>query len=1046
LRNTAIGLAILFVLVLAGLLLAPALVDLSRLKPQIAAQLEAETGREVELAGPLGLSLLPDLAVTAHDVRVANPPGAAAKDMVRLRALEVKLGVWALLRGDFEVQGARLIEPEIDLERLADGSVNWRFAAATPEGGGVLILALDHLGIENGAVTYRSPATIERFEHINADITLGGPQGPFDAGGTLVTHGAALTVDIHIGEIDAADVPLRATIGARPEAQVDLDGVLRGVATEPHFAGQVKLSADNFQAVATTLARAPVPAGLAQSFALAATVEGSARGITFDPLAIDFGPAHAEGRLGLETGVPVALALRLSLGRLDLDRWAASRKTALALAPAAASPEPSGTAVVAPVDPTAPVSLQPSMAAPGVKAGIELGVDSVLWRGAFVRNARLKARLADGALTLERLTAQLPGGGALSLSGNGALSAEGPQAHGLAQVSADDLRSLLGWLGVATDRVPADRLRKASASAGFALADDKLDLTDLDATVDATHLTGAATIALQERPGIGLRFAADRLNLDAYLPRSAAAAPSIGDDMLLGLDANLDATIGALIWQGEPLGDLHLGASLLNGDLSVADFSIGDIGGGTAKLSGEVKDLSAATPKGQLAFDLQGAELEHVLRILAPPLAAGRFYGAFHLAGGVRAEGDDATLEAALDLLGGHARLAGKLAMADGGADLTLDLDHPSVAALLRQAVPGYQPAGDPGPLKLSAHLAGTVARFAVDKLSLALGQSTLDGTVAAQNDGVRPHLTADLRLGDWRLDDLLPRRQTAGLFFTPVRRAGLLPGVILAQAGAAPEPWWRQPLDLAFLSLADVDLSLAGHSFSYGDWRLDGAALEATVAAGGLSVKRLAGAALGGSVELGGSLSGATPGLELRAALKDVDLKAVLADLGIGAVEGRLDLAASLRSDGKSPEDILARLSGDGTIAAHDGSITGIDLVALDDRLSVPEERPPDLLALLRSASGGHTAFSTLGGSFRVADGVLRSDALALSAEGGEGRAAATLDLRQGVMASRIELRCQSAAAAPPLVVTLDGPIAEPRVVFDAAALQRFLAQRQPR
>ena len=83
-RKAAIGLGILIVLLLAGLSVAPRFVDLDRFKAPIAAELARRTGRQVEIAGPIALSLLTAPTVTAYDLRLANPPGAAVKDMVRL--------------------------------------------------------------------------------------------------------------------------------------------------------------------------------------------------------------------------------------------------------------------------------------------------------------------------------------------------------------------------------------------------------------------------------------------------------------------------------------------------------------------------------------------------------------------------------------------------------------------------------------------------------------------------------------------------------------------------------------------------------------------------------------------------------------------------------------------------------------------------------------------------------------------------------------------------------------------------------------------------
>ena len=1035
-RKSAIGLAILLFLVLAGLILAPALVDLNRWKPRIAAQLAAETGRSVELQGPLGLSLLPGLTVTAHDVRLANVAGAAVKDMVRLRALEVKPAFWPFLRGEFEIRSARLIEPEIDLERLPGGSDNWHFTPV--EGSGdVFALALERCGIEDGTVTYRSPTLVERFEHIDATIALGGPDGPFDASGTLVTHGASLTVALQSGALDGTQVPLRATVSAKPAAQLELDATLSGAAEDRRLSGRLKLTAENFQAVATTLARAPVPAVLAQSFALAADITGSSRGLALDKLALDLGTAHGEGRLSLDFGASLALALKLSLARLDLDRWSASHKAALPPAPAM----PRGKAAIAAVDPTAPLPLAPPPTPPPrMKTSIELGIDTLFWRGGLVRNARLEARLADEALTVERLTALLPGGANLSLSGNGKIASDGVHAEGLAQANADDLRSLLAWLGVTASGVPADRLRKTTLSTRFSLAGNRLELGDVAASLDTTRLTGAGTVVLRDRPGIGLRLAADRFNLDAYLPSGAAPDAAVATEAmsaaLRDLDANLDARVAALTWRGQTLGDVHLAATLQSDNLSIHDLSVGDLGGAHGAIGGTI-DASSGTPKGQLDFELEGPELEHVLRTLSSSLATGRLYGEFHVTGALRSDGDALALEAALQVLGGHASLAGKLA--GGEADLALDLDHPSFAGLMRQVFPSYQPAGDPGEVKLSAHLLGTPAHFTVDPLGLAVGPETAEGRLELRTDEARPHVAANLKLGDWRLDELLPWRQTALLFEHP-RNAGLTPGVILAEAPGAAEPF-----DLSILALADVDLDLAAQSVVCGKWRLDQAGLTARIEDGSLSLTRLSGGALGGSVEASGKIErSATPPLELRLALKDADLEQVLEQVaGVGALAGRLDAEAHLESAGDSTGEVIAHLAGEGVLKAHDGRITGIDLVAIEDRLSVPA-RPPDLLTLLRSGAGGQTAFSTLAGSFRVADGAVRSDDLRLDAEAGAGSAAVSVDLRQGTLASRIDLRFPSIADAPPLRLLIDGPFAEPRVIFETNALQRFLEQHQ--
>ena len=1060
-RRTAIALAILVALVLAGLVLAPQFIDLNRFKGPIAAELAAQTGRAVELRGPLGLSLLPRPTVTARDVRLANPPGAAVEDMVRLRAIEVKLAFWPLLARRVEVRSATLVEPEIDVERMADGGGNWRFqrpaspAAGEPNRPSPMMqaLAIDHLTIENGAVTYRAGNAVERFEHINATLAIQGATGPYTASGDFVSRGAQLAFDARSGALDAAEVPIEATLTVKPATRLHLDLVATATGDERRIEGQVKLTADSAQTLAAMVLRMRLPAALARPLTLAADIRGTPRDIALEHLTVDFGSARGEGSLHIAQGTPPRIALRLAVAQLDLDRWLAKRKAA------AAEPSSSlfGRAFAATADAAAPVPLAPQetgavVLPDGVDASVDLGIKALIWRDGVVRDAQLKARLAHGTLTLDRAAAQLPGGSDASLSGSMAIGAEGLHGQGSFAADADDLRSMLAWLGAPSGGVPPDRLRKASLKSRLALVGSRLDLTGLDATIDATRLSGAATVALRERPGIGLRLNADRFNLDAYLPRDDAPPPAgAGNpwpDLLAAFDANIEAHVDTLTWHGEPLSDAHAAGTMHNGKATIRDLSVGGIDGAAARLSGTVQGLAADPFAAQLSYEVHGAEAERLLHLMWPDLDSGRSFGEFRLGGDLRWAEDTVSGTADLAVLGGRAHVAGSESPQSAHMAIDIDIEHPSFAALMRDVGSAYRPAGDPGPLKFAAQLTGDAGHFALDHLALDIGHSTATGNLALDLGAARPHLSGDLKLGDWAIDQFLAARHSAAIERS-LHHAGLRPGVVLAQAAAdlpsAPAGWSHEPIDLAPLSLADADLTLSANSVAYDRWRLDRPEFAVAVQDGTLAMKHLTGSLFGGSIAADGDLDAATPpALHAKLSLRDVDLKqAFTTEAGIGSVEGRVDADASLATAGRSPAEWIAGLSGDATLHAHDGAVSGIDLAATNEWLKVLD-RPFDLLALMRSGLGGRTSFKELAGSFRAADGVVRSDDLRLVADGTTGQGIASFDLPRWTMASRLEFRLTGLPMAPPLGVQLDGAIDAPREVFDVNPLQRFLKQRQ--
>ena len=116
---------IVLALLVAALFLVPLLLDWEQYKPEIAERLETITGRDVTIDGPLAVTILPTPTIEAADLRIANAPGAAAPDMARIGALDLKLALGPLLGGEIAVTSLELVEPVIELQRLADGRPNW---------------------------------------------------------------------------------------------------------------------------------------------------------------------------------------------------------------------------------------------------------------------------------------------------------------------------------------------------------------------------------------------------------------------------------------------------------------------------------------------------------------------------------------------------------------------------------------------------------------------------------------------------------------------------------------------------------------------------------------------------------------------------------------------------------------------------------------------------------------------------------------------------------------------------------------------------------
>ena len=125
-RKSAIALGIIVVLLVAGALALPYLIDANRYHDRIQAEVEKRLGRKVSL-GPMRLSLLP-FAIRAQGATIAEDPSfGEGRIFAHADGLYVRADLIPLLRGDVQVRALELERPQLELLRNAGGV--WNFAS-----------------------------------------------------------------------------------------------------------------------------------------------------------------------------------------------------------------------------------------------------------------------------------------------------------------------------------------------------------------------------------------------------------------------------------------------------------------------------------------------------------------------------------------------------------------------------------------------------------------------------------------------------------------------------------------------------------------------------------------------------------------------------------------------------------------------------------------------------------------------------------------------------------------------------------------------------
>jgi len=241
-----IGIGVLIVLVLGMLFVVPSLVPSETYRATIQEQLTRQLGRTVTIDGDVSVSTFPVIKAKADRAAIANPPGFSRDNLASLQRLDARIKLWPLLRKRVEISRFILVEPDILLERLPDGQVNWelgkpaadmdapkdpakpfardgRYADIDP--------SLAAFEIEGGRLLYIDQVSDTRRDLTDMNIFLSLPDmtQALDLRGEFLLDGNAVELDVMMDSprafLDGKETRLTGTFDTQG-ASLSLDGTL----------------------------------------------------------------------------------------------------------------------------------------------------------------------------------------------------------------------------------------------------------------------------------------------------------------------------------------------------------------------------------------------------------------------------------------------------------------------------------------------------------------------------------------------------------------------------------------------------------------------------------------------------------------------------------------------------------------------------------------------------------------------------------------------------------------------------------------------------
>ncbi|MFN9476914.1 MAG: AsmA family protein, partial [Rickettsiales bacterium] len=116
------------------LLLIPFFVPLDKYKVIASQKVKEEIGRQLEINGPISLSLLPNPKINLKNIKLSSIPGAHYPSLFEAKEVTASVSLFSLLTGNIVISEIEVNNLVINLEYMANGSSSWDFSkSVSPE-------------------------------------------------------------------------------------------------------------------------------------------------------------------------------------------------------------------------------------------------------------------------------------------------------------------------------------------------------------------------------------------------------------------------------------------------------------------------------------------------------------------------------------------------------------------------------------------------------------------------------------------------------------------------------------------------------------------------------------------------------------------------------------------------------------------------------------------------------------------------------------------------------------------------------------------------
>ncbi len=125
------AMAIITVIIVLLIVAATQLISTQDIFDQVSTKVEQTTGRTLTVNGELNLKVFPSLLLELNDVHFSNAKGGSKPNMATIDELLIHIPWLSIFSGQLTIEKFVINNPDILLEKTAEGKVNWQFSPLT---------------------------------------------------------------------------------------------------------------------------------------------------------------------------------------------------------------------------------------------------------------------------------------------------------------------------------------------------------------------------------------------------------------------------------------------------------------------------------------------------------------------------------------------------------------------------------------------------------------------------------------------------------------------------------------------------------------------------------------------------------------------------------------------------------------------------------------------------------------------------------------------------------------------------------------------------